>query len=589
MMYYFIKVCALIFILLFGNNSFTRAQNQKKWADSILNEIPNDQSKDYDLSKKYLDTLISIYQGNNNYCDEINCLVYQSYYFSQFGEYKKSLRCAFLANQKYQLHPCFNTTLLSQIYLAYASLYLNISENAKANYYVKKGIEVWDPKWQNKQPLIRLYNLKGSLFDKLSMQLYYYNLAYNLALESKDVKLQEYTLSNIGYAFAINEQFDSSEFYLRKALQLALNRQAFGALSSIYNNLAGLSQNPNKTLNYVDSSVYYASLSGSNEDLLIAYQNKALWHYEKGEFKNGYDLLWQSFLLKDSLFGEQKLKAFAEMEQRFESEKKNIKINLLEGENEIAKLKAARNLGINFSLAGALLGILSVALAFYHLSKKRKILNEELIIEKQKSDDLLLNILPEEVAEELKSSGKSEAKLYNQVTVLFTDFVNFTGLSEQMSPTELVQEIHKNFTQFDAIIDKHGLEKIKTIGDAYLAVCGLPHASEDHAIRVAAAALDIQKFMATNHGKFQIRIGIHSGPVVAGIVGVKKYAYDIWGDTVNTAARMEQNSIAGKINISGATHQLIKDHFNCEYRGKINAKNKGEVDMYFVNRSFSEG
>jgi class 3 adenylate cyclase len=190
--------------------------------------------------------------------------------------------------------------------------------------------------------------------------------------------------------------------------------------------------------------------------------------------------------------------------------------------------------------------------------------------------------LPEEIAEELKQKGTSEAKLYNHVSVLFTDFVNFTGLSEQMSATELVQEIHQNFTAFDAIMSKHGIEKIKTIGDAYLAVCGLPNEVEDHAVRITKAAIEIKEFMDTNKGKFQIRIGIHSGPVVAGIVGVKKFAYDIWGDTVNMASRMESNSEVGKINISAATYELICEEFDCEYRGKLNAKGKGEIDMFFV-------
>jgi class 3 adenylate cyclase len=212
-------------------------------------------------------------------------------------------------------------------------------------------------------------------------------------------------------------------------------------------------------------------------------------------------------------------------------------------------------------------------------TRKEKTISDKL---RNESDALLLNILPSEVAEELKQKGSSEAKLYNHVSVLFTDFVNFTGLSEQMSPTELVQEIHKNFTAFDAIMEKHGIEKIKTIGDAYLAVCGLPNEVEDHAQRITKAALEIQEFMQSNQGKFQIRIGIHSGPVVAGIVGVKKYAYDIWGDTVNMASRMESNSEAGKINISKATYELISEEFVCAHRGKIVAKGKGEIDMWFV-------
>lgn len=202
--------------------------------------------------------------------------------------------------------------------------------------------------------------------------------------------------------------------------------------------------------------------------------------------------------------------------------------------------------------------------------------------EKQKSDDLLLNILPLEIAEELKQNGMSPARNYSHVTVLFTDFVNFTGISQQMTPAELIEEIHKNFTAFDAIMEKHDVEKIKTIGDAYMAVCGLPIEKEDHAERVVKAALDIQAFMNRPDSKFRIRIGIHSGPVVAGIVGVKKFAYDIWGDTVNTAARMEQNSEVGKINISGATFELVKDRFDFENRGQIPAKNKGFVEMYFV-------
>lgn len=215
-------------------------------------------------------------------------------------------------------------------------------------------------------------------------------------------------------------------------------------------------------------------------------------------------------------------------------------------------------------------------------TKELVIKNQIIEKEKERSDELLLNILPEEVAEELKNSGESLAKQYNDVTVLFTDFVNFTGISENLSPTELVKEIHKNFTVFDHIMEKYGVEKIKTIGDAYLAVCGLPKETKDHAERVVQAALDIQEYIKNNPGKFEVRIGLHSGHVVAGIVGVKKYAYDIWGDTVNSANRMETNGAAGKINISEETYQLVKDKFKCAHRGKINAKGKGEMDMYYV-------
>jgi len=212
----------------------------------------------------------------------------------------------------------------------------------------------------------------------------------------------------------------------------------------------------------------------------------------------------------------------------------------------------------------------------------------EIVEEKKKSDDLLLNILPEEVARELKEKGKTTAHVYDKVSVMFTDFVDFTQAGERMGSEALVAELHACFKAFDEIMGKYGIEKIKTIGDAYLAVCGLPTADERHAEKVVQAAKDIRAFMMQRRQQlgdktFEIRIGIHSGDVVAGIVGVKKFAYDIWGDTVNTAARMESNSEAGKINISQTTYEQVQDKFTCTYRGEIEAKGKGMLKMYFVD------
>ncbi|MDX2072077.1 MAG: adenylate/guanylate cyclase domain-containing protein [Haliscomenobacter sp.] len=221
---------------------------------------------------------------------------------------------------------------------------------------------------------------------------------------------------------------------------------------------------------------------------------------------------------------------------------------------------------------------------------------EEVEIAKKQSDELLLNILPEEVAEELKTKGAAEARLFDAVTVLFTDFKGFTQLSEQLSAIELVKEINLCFSMFDQIIHKHGIEKIKTIGDAYMAAGGLPIPNKSHAEDVVKAAVEIQHFMQEykqtklQQGElfFELRIGIHTGPVVAGIVGTKKFQYDIWGDTVNTASRMESSGEIGKINISGTTYDLVKTLFQCSHRGKVYAKGKGEIDMYFVDAYLSE-
>jgi len=206
--------------------------------------------------------------------------------------------------------------------------------------------------------------------------------------------------------------------------------------------------------------------------------------------------------------------------------------------------------------------------------------------ERQVSEDLLLNILPAEIAEELKTTGRSSARLYQNVTVLFTDFVNFSVVSEAMSPDDLVQELNRNISAFDAIIERYGLEKIKTIGDAYLAVAGLPTGDPDHALHATQAALDMAAWQKdpANKTMFEMRIGLNSGPVVAGIVGVKKYAYDVWGDTVNTAARMEQTCEPGRVNVSCYTHDLIRPQFRCHHRGKVDVKNLGEIDMFYVDR-----
>ena len=210
--------------------------------------------------------------------------------------------------------------------------------------------------------------------------------------------------------------------------------------------------------------------------------------------------------------------------------------------------------------------------------------------EKGKSDELLLNILPKQTADELKVKGMTTARRFNNVTVLFCDIVGFTKVAESLSPEELVKEIDTYFRVFDEIIQNYGLEKIKTVGDAYVAVGGMPQDNQASAKDVTLAGIKIMQAIERmkkkrdeqNLSAFNLRIGINTGSVVAGVVGSIKFQYDIWGDAVNTAARMEQSSDPGRINISKSTYLEIRNSFECSYRGKIMAKNKGEIDMYFV-------
>lgn len=214
--------------------------------------------------------------------------------------------------------------------------------------------------------------------------------------------------------------------------------------------------------------------------------------------------------------------------------------------------------------------------------------NKKLSREKARSDGLLLNILPAETADELKLKGKVDAVRFNQVTVLFTDFVEFSKFAEHVDPEILVKSIDAYYRKFDEISAKHGLEKIKTIGDAYMCASGLPAGNVAHARDVVNAAKEMMEEVKSrlgdkdDIGHFDIRMGIHTGPVVAGIVGIKKWQYDIWGDTVNIASRMQSMSKPGRINVSETTWQLLKDECPCEYRGEIEVKNRGLLKMYFV-------
>jgi class 3 adenylate cyclase len=232
--------------------------------------------------------------------------------------------------------------------------------------------------------------------------------------------------------------------------------------------------------------------------------------------------------------------------------------------------------------------------------KNRQILHQKAIIEKRqkeltaekaKTERLLLNILPEPVAEELKKTGKVAPRLYDHVTVLFSDFKGFTSIASTMPAAKMIRELEVCFSAFDKIVQKYNLEKIKTIGDGYMCAGGVPIANKTNPLEAIKAALDMIDFMrrrmeqkmARGEPFFEIRIGINTGPVIAGIVGEKKFAYDIWGDTVNLASRLETGGQEWQINISENTYRYVKDDFFFTYRGKIDAKNKGEIDMYFVD------
>jgi len=350
---------------------------------------------------------------------------------------------------------------------------------------------------------------------------------------------------------------------------------------------------PKEAAELADEGYHIARQKGllkeTMDNLLALHQAEAA----VGHHHRAYDRLLEFHALRDSIITRQGIDQMATMEQEFRHEREQLADSLRHQKErfglELAREHAERTRNV-YLFAG--LGILLLAFGLWSRLRYTRRAKAAIEREKQISEDLLHNILPEEVAAELREKGSAEAQLIDQVTVLFTDFKGFTEYSEKMDPATIVHDLNECFSAFDRIVERYGIEKIKTIGDAYMAAGGLPTPNSTHATDVIKAAFEIRNFIAEGKARkiaaglpyFEIRIGIHSGPVVAGIVGVKKFSYDIWGDTVNTASRMESSGEAGQVNISEATYELVKDEPGLSFtpRGKVPAKGKGEMEMFFV-------
>jgi class 3 adenylate cyclase len=394
-----------------------------------------------------------------------------------------------------------------------------------------------------------------------------------------------YSLGNIGMVFAKKGDDKGAEANIFKAISIL---EEYGDYYPICVYLTYMSdiylerKDKSKALSYLDRSLMLAKKYSLKEQISDANQKLSAFYESQGDYKKSSQYYKEYISYRDSVSNINTVQEMADLRTDFEVSRKQTEVDLLHQEKRNQQI-------IAISTSVALLLIVALAVILYRrnnfIKKTSIIINEE----KKRSDNLLLNILPEETAQELKQNGKVKAKKFESVTVLFTDFKNFTHYATNLPPEELVETIDFYFSKFDEIMEKYGLEKIKTVGDSYMCVAGLPFPTNDHAHKMVAAAFEIAKFVdesgeakGPHEPRFEIRIGINTGPVVAGVVGTKKFAYDVWGDTVNIASRMESNSIPGRINISENTYALIKDDFECEYRGEIAVKNRGMMKMYFV-------
>ncbi len=438
-----------------------------------------------------------------------------------------------------------------------------------------------------------IYLERGNRDSKnIDTALYYFDRALVAYQQSKGGNIP-YALNSLGKAWAIKGDYKNAENYQKQAIELAKSNNA---RLEIAISLIGLGNTYKQFRKFNLAIEAYKEALDNAENINATYQIKESYEglancYAKlGIFNEAYK--YQNLLtnIKDTLYNADLEKNMETATLNFEIERKQGQIVLLTKDKELQELDIRQQKTIRN--AAAIVGILMLILAagLFHRYRFTHKTNKIIAAEKERSDNLLLNILPEETAEELKQNGKATPKHYETVSVLFTDFKGFTKIAEKLTPQELVAELNHCFLEFDFIIDEFNLEKIKTIGDAYMCAGGIPIKNTTNPVDIVHAGLKIKEYMEhlkkvreeKGEDYWELRIGIHTGPVIAGVVGKNKFAYDIWGDAVNTASRMESSGVPGKVNISGTTYELVKDHFECTYRGKIQAKNKGEIDMYIV-------
>ena len=430
-----------------------------------------------------------------------------------------------------------------------------------------------------------IYLLQGKYEDALK----YYQDALPLTQNTTEYSDN---LTKLGIVeFKMGDEFKAID-YLDRAYQNAKeNNQQLQMVQSLIE-LGKVYQKNDfpKALRAFKEAESLANAMGTRFELKDIYEGLSLSYANQGDYVNAFKYQTQLIAKKDSLFNVATDDKIRGLQFDFDLEKKEDEIGLLEQEAEISELRVERQKYVIYGGILSLILVIVVAVGSYKRYRYMKKFNKIIETEKDRSENLLRNILPEETALELKEHGKVKAKKFESVTVMFTDFIGFTRYSESLSPEELVQAVDYFFSKFDAVMDKYDLEKIKTIGDAYMCAGGLHSHKDDHHLKMVEAGFEIAQIMEdakkNKEGgimNIDVRIGINTGPVVSGVVGTRKFAYDIWGDSVNVASRMESMSEPGKINVSESTYLLIKDTYECEHRGQIHVKNKGMMDMYFVH------
>lgn len=550
---------------------------------SILKLLAFNEVRDLNLAYQYAGELVKLAEEKNNPLYLARGYTLQGNIRKMMGDVEESLDAYFKAVAK--AVSIRDQSAEGAAYSGIADVYSLTGNTANALQYRTKAI-IATRAAGDSIPLAGALTNAGAEYNdngKPDSALIFFRESAQIYDRLKHEVGKAYSLGNIGMAYAALGKTEQAEKNLNEAIRLLEVKGLYDpicsyllAMSDIYfdrDDLITSIREAKRSLEQARLHRLKNQISESNlqlSKLLKASGNpdEALTYYQ------------QHILYRDSVNNVAAVQKMADLRTNFEVSRKQVEVDLLN-----AQKRNQRNILISLSVIIGL-GIILLGSLFWY--------NRVIAREKQRSENLLLNILPAAVAKELKDKGSVDAVKFDSVTVLFTDFVQFTRVAEKVDPEQLVKSIDFYFRGFDQIAVRHGLEKIKTVGDSYMCAGGLPEPGTDHAARIIRAAQEMialvrsQPKVHSELSHFEVRIGIHTGPVVAGIVGTKKWQYDIWGDTVNVASRMESNSHPGRINLSAATWEAVKEEFDCEYRGEIEVKGRGPMKMYFVADPLSQ-
>jgi class 3 adenylate cyclase len=548
--------------------------------------------------------------------------VIQGKYVEALDYYEQSLRIFREQGDKIGI-----ANLLNNI----GSIYADKGDDAKALEYCLQSLKIAEQTGDKLRIMSALINVGSIYHNKKDPKAIDYLLqALPLSEELGNKQASGIIAGNIGEIYADNGDDGKALAYYQKTLQIdpeALSAAyAHNGIGKLYlkkgnyaqaqqqhvraltiseklddklfrmRTLKGIANTYTAQNNYQTAIGYYLQAKTLGEELKAnvelkdLYQDMSVAYTKLGDYPQA--LLYKTSYadIKDTLYNDETRQKIGRLQFDFDLYKKEGEIKLLTQQKALQEIEVKRERQAKMAFAGGL-GLLGVIAFIIYRNYRTKVrINKVLDRQKVEIETLILNILPSEVAKELQATGNATPRSYEKVSVLFSDFKGFSAMAEKMSAEELVEELGTCFKAFDKITEKYRLEKIKTIGDSYMCAGGIPVPDLDHPFRIIAAGLEIRDFMRTHNEAraegglepLDIRIGIHVGPVVAGVVGTKKYAYDIWGSTVNIASRMESNGAPGEVNISAATYELVKEKYVCLHRGKIYAKNVGDIDMYFV-------